>query len=143
MSEQTKTVVTFVEGEGHHVHEVPVASTVGKPVQMLPPEPALPVKVITVSDVPVALAQEVMKAAGFVAVPVSVIESLPKTHAETIMKATRTAPAALDAAAMIEKIAACTTIQDLDVVMDGCTMPDVIAVAEEKAIELTKTAEGN
>lgn len=137
MEQQTKTVVNFIPGQGHHVQEVPVDSAIGKPVQMPPPEPATPVKV-TMADVPLALAQEVLKAAGFVSVPMVVIESLPKTHAETILKATRTAPAAIDAADMIVKVAACTSIEELDALMDGCTVPDVIAAAEEKAIELTK-----
>lgn len=138
---KTKIVRTFDPEAGHHVQEVPVGSTEGIAVPMPPPEPALPVKV-TAADVSLSVAQEVFTAAGFVAVPIEAIEKLPKTHAEAIMRATRTAPAAIDDAALVEQVNSCTTMDELDAVMDGCTSPVVIAAAEEKAAELTAGKEG-
>jgi hypothetical protein len=134
----------FEEGVGWIVAELPGGASVpanAAVVRMPPPEPAAPVRIVTVGDVPLSLAQQVLTAAGFVAVPRELVEALPKTHQETLLKAASQAPAALDEAAMIARIEAAVTMEELETLMDGITTPAVIAVAEKKAMELTEGQE--
>lgn len=134
----------FIEGEGWEVtehstgQELPTGATV---VSMPPPEPATPVKIITVEDVSVGLAQEVLARHGFVVVPQDVVDGLPKTHQETLTRASVTAPAAIDDAALIEKVKVAATFEELDSLMEGITATAVISAAEQRAMELTEDAE--
>lgn len=139
MEPRLKTIKTFVEGVGWDVKEVPEDSPLAVGSTVVPgsaPEPPLPVKIVA-GDVPLSLAQEVLKAAGFVAVPLEAIERLPKSHQEALNRAASNAPAAIDDAALVEKISFAESMEELTNLVAGCTSQVVLAAAEEKAAELT------
>lgn len=144
MEQRSNVTREFVEGVGWIVREIPVDQAIpagATVVQMPAPEPPAPVRIVTVDDVSLSLAQEVLARAGFVAVPQDVVDALPKSPQETLLKAANKAPAALDEAAVIAKVQACTTMEELETLMDGITTPAVIAEAEKKALELTEDHE--
>lgn len=63
----------FIEGEGHLVEEVPVGNPISQNQAVVPQPPAGPPQpvVITVADIPLSLATQVIEANGMVCVPVS------------------------------------------------------------------------
>ena len=127
---QTQPKMTMTE-KGWEVTEVPLDPTVAQPqlTEYLPPP---------VAEITLAAAQDVLKAHGFVAVLLTDIEELPKTHREKLLRSADRAPEAIDDAVLVEKVIAAVTMEGLDEIMDGVTSPVVIAAAEEKAIELTE-----
>lgn len=141
MDQKVNVTKKFVEEVGWIVTETPIGQPLpaGELLVAQPaPEPAQPVRVVTVDDISLSMAQEVLSRHGFVAIPREIIETLPKTHQETLTKAAGSAPAALDDAAIIAKIGTATTMEELEAMMDGVTSPAVISAAETKALELTE-----
>jgi hypothetical protein len=61
----------FIEGEGHLVEEVEIGAPLAANSARLPQHPTPPPMVVTVADVPLALARQVIEANGLVAVPQS------------------------------------------------------------------------
>lgn len=137
MEQKTKIVKTLTK-DGWEVKEVPVDAPEPAGTTAVPTPPPPPPVRVTVADVPLSIAQEVLKAHGFVALPLEDIEALPKTHRDKLLKGSETAPAAIDDAALVDKVRQATSMEDLDSLLDGVTSPSVIAAAEEKAAELAQ-----
>jgi hypothetical protein len=134
----------FIEGEGWEVTEVPVGTALA-PGQVknpkAPKEPAVPV-VLTVADISLDLARQVIEANGLLAVPASFLnetqlEELALSPA-AVQPPVVTAPAAkeLNEKDAIKRIKAAISFEELNELTANESRAAVLNAAETKAAEL-------
>lgn len=146
----------FIEGEGHLVEEVEIGSAI-KPGQSIipaaPAAPPLPV-VVTIADVSLALAKQVIEANGLLAIPVSFLneqqlEELAIDLAELKQAAKEKENGAagetgkpgkkadkLTEAQAIKAVSAAASFEELNALTADESRAKVLAAAETRAAEL-------
>jgi hypothetical protein len=148
---RTETRTRFIEGEGFLVEEVEIGAPLGANSIRVPKatkEPALPV-VITVADISLDLACQVIKANGLLAVPASFLNeqqleelqidpSLIQTGTTVPAEESANPPAAkkLGEKETIKRIQAAISFEELNELTATESRAAVLAAAETKAAEL-------
>jgi hypothetical protein len=146
-----ETRTRFIEGEGWHVEEVEVGTPIsaGQSVLAMSVEPAKKI-IVTIADVPLSLALEVIKENGMVAVPVSFLneEQLEELKIDLSEVAKSIDAAALPAdpeakpaekmtdAQAIKAIKAAASFEELNALTALNTSVKVLSAAEARAAEL-------
>jgi hypothetical protein len=145
MSEQKfQTRREFLPGIGHVVKQVPLGDPLqpGQLVVKEPVAPALPVA-LTINDVPLELALQVVEAASLVAVPVNFLTDAQREELKlpALDKADPPAPqetkaAFIPAEQKIAQVQQAETFEALNALMADETRKTVLAAAEVRANEL-------
>lgn len=143
-----ETRTRFIEGEGYLVEEVEAGTPVMQGQTVLPSVPAAPPQpvIITVADVSLSLAKQVVEANGLMVVPSSFLNEQQledlKVDVDTIKKAAEAGdppPAKvekLNATQAIAAVKAAASFDELNTLTRSETRVTVLNAAEERAAEL-------
>jgi len=137
---------TFIEGEGYLIEEVQVGSPLGQNQVIMPAVsagPPLPV-VVTIADVPLSLAQQVVESHGMLVVPASFLNEAQleelKIDPSTLTPPTPSAEleqgGKLTEAQAIKLVKAAESFDDLNRLTANDSRAKVLAAAESRAAEL-------